>query len=126
MAIEHPIEEDLGFLYGVIFIDDSPNENVHSRNVCIFADGELDRSPTGSGVSGRIALHVAKKQIELKQSIVIESILASPFTVQAIEKVNFADFEAVVPQVTGNAFISGKAQWLINQADPLKNGFLLR
>lgn len=126
MEIKHPVEEDLSFLYGVIFIDESPNENVQSRNVCIFADGELDRSPTGSGVSGRIALHVAKEQVALNQSIIIESILASPFSVQAIEKVNFAGVDAIIPQVTGNAFVSGKAQWLINQADPLKNGFLLR
>jgi len=126
MTIEHPLEQDLSFLYGVIFIDESPNENVHSRNVCVFADGELDRSPTGSGVSGRIALHVAKNQVELNESIIIESILASQFEVQAIKQVNFSGLDAIIPQVTGEAFVSGKAQWLINQADPLKNGFLLR
>lgn len=126
MSIDHPVEQDLSFLYGVIFIDESPNINVHSRNVCIFADGELDRSPTGSGVSGRIALHVAKKEVALNQGIVIESILASQFHVQAIEQVDFSGVEAIIPQVTGEAFVSGKAQWLINQADPLKDGFLLR
>ena len=75
-SINHPTTPELSFLYGVIFIDDSPNEGVHSRNVCIFADGELDRSPTGSGVSGRIALHHAKNQVALNEEIVIESILA--------------------------------------------------
>lgn len=126
MAIEHPVEEDLSFLYGVIFIDKSAKDNVHSRNVCIFADGELDRSPTGSGVSGRIALHIAKEDVALEQAIIIESILGSQFNVKAIDKVNFAGFDAVIPQVTGDAHICGKAQWLINQADPLKYGFLLR
>mgnify|MGYP006138951417 CR=1 FL=1 len=126
MTIDHPTEQDLSFLYGVIFVDESPNTNVHSRNVCIFADGELDRSPTGSGVCGRIALHVDKKQVELNQSIVIESILASQFSVQAIEKVNFGGFDAIIPEVTGEAFIAGRAQWLIDPMDPLKNGFLLR
>ena len=138
-SVKHPFEADLSFLYGVIFVQKSAQENanntsskgdVHSRNVCVFADGELDRSPTGSGVSGRIALHVAKSEVPLKQSIIIESILGSQFNVQAIEKLNYGtneqNYDAVIAQVTGNAFVSGKAQWLINQNDPLKHGFLLR
>lgn len=125
-TINHPIIAELSFLYGVIFIDDSPNQGVHSRNVCIFADGELDRSPTGSGVSGRIALHHAKQQVALNEKITIESILGSPFSVQAIENLTFAGFDAVIPEVTGEAYICGKGQWLINAEDPLKYGFLLR
>lgn len=124
--INHPTTAELSFLYGVIFIDDSPNQGVHSRNVCIFADGELDRSPTGSGVSGRIALHHAKQQVALNEKIIIESILGSPFSVQAIENLTFAGFDAVIPEVTGDAYICGKGQWLINAEDPLKYGFLLR
>lgn len=134
ITIEHPFEPDLSFLYGVIFIEenaaDSSSDNVHSRNVCIFADGELDRSPTGSGVSGRIALHVAKAETPLKQSIIIESILGSQFKVQAIEALTYGNnkqsYQAVIARVTGEAFVCGKAQWLINQDDPLKHGFLLR
>lgn len=124
--INHPTTAELSFLYGVIFIDDSPNQGVHSRNVCIFADGELDRSPTGSGVSGRIALHHAKQQVALNEKIIIESILGSPFSVQAIENLTFAGFDAVIPEVTGDAYVCGKGQWLINAEDPLKYGFLLR
>ncbi|PKH88691.1 proline racemase family protein [Colwellia sp. Bg11-28] len=124
--INHPTTAELSFLYGVIFIDDSPNQDVHSRNVCIFADGELDRSPTGSGVSGRIALHHAKQQIVLNETITIESILASSFSVRAIETVCFAGFDAVIPEVTGDAYVCGKGQWFINAEDPLKYGFLLR
>ena len=126
LSITHPTTPELSFLYGVIFIDDSPNQGVHSRNVCIFADGELDRSPTGSGVSGRIALHHAKGQVALNEAIIIESILASPFSVQAIEALSFAGFDAVIPEVTGDAYVCGKGQWLINSEDPLRYGFLLR
>ena len=125
-AINHPTTAELGFLYGVIFIDDSPNQGVHSRNVCIFADGELDRSPTGSGVSGRIALHHEKQQVALNETITIESILASPFHVRVIETLTFAGFDAVIPEVTGDAYVCGKGQWFINAEDPLKYGFLLR
>jgi proline racemase len=139
ISVKHPFEADLSFLYGVIFVEENERENaknssvnndIHSRNVCVFADGELDRSPTGSGVSGRIALHVAKSEIPLQQSIIIESILGSQFNVQAIKSRHYGsdeqNYNAVIAQVTGDAFICGKAQWLINQNDPLKHGFLLR
>jgi trans-L-3-hydroxyproline dehydratase len=124
--IEHPESKSLSFLYGVIFVDDSPNAGVHSRNVCIFADGELDRSPTGSGVCGRIALEHESGDVDLHQPITIESILASTFTVSATEELDFAGFKAILPEVTGDAHICGKGQWLINSSDPLKYGFLLR
>ncbi len=135
ISVKHPFEADLSFLYGVIFIQENTNNDlskgdVHSRNVCVFADGELDRSPTGSGVSGRIALHVAKSEVPLQQNIIIESILGSQFSVQAIKNISYGtreqNYDAVIAQVTGNAFVCGKAQWLINQNDPLKYGFLLR
>jgi trans-L-3-hydroxyproline dehydratase len=135
ISVKHPFEVDLSFLYGVIFVQENTSDNfgkntVHSRNVCIFADGELDRSPTGSGVSGRIALHVAKSEVPLNQNIVIESILGSQFQVKAIKSVNYGtseqNYNAVIAQVTGDAFVCGKAQWLINKNDPLKYGFLLR
>ncbi|WP_440876136.1 proline racemase family protein [Thalassotalea sp. PLHSN55] len=133
VSVEHPFEADLSFLYGVIFVEeyiDLPHTDIHSRNICIFADGELDRSPTGSGVSGRIALHVAKKELPLLNSITIESILGSQFSVQAIKQLIYGSeeqsYHAVIAEVTGEAFITGKAQWLIDSNDPLKHGFLLR
>ena len=125
-TIEHPFEEDLSFLYGVIFIEPSDNPLVHSRNVCIFADGEVDRSPTGSGVSGRAAIHVAKGELLLNQAITIESILGSTFTVEVIETLQFGDHQAVIPRVTGNAFITGKHEFIIDLDDPLQTGFILR
>ncbi len=59
VKIEHPFEKELGFLYGTIFVGEPIDSNHHSRNVCIFADGEVDRSPTGTGVSARAAIHYA-------------------------------------------------------------------
>lgn len=75
--IEHPFEKELSFLYGTIFTSPAQQPGRHSRNVCIFAEGELDRSPTGSGVSARAALHYAKGELPLNQKISIESILGS-------------------------------------------------
>lgn len=125
-AIEHPFEPDLGFLYGTIFIGPPEETDSHSRNVCVFADGEVDRSPTGTGVSGRIAIHLARGEIELGETIHIESIIGTRFSVRAIERVQFGPHDAVIPRVEGQAFITGRHEFLINPADPLRGGFLLR
>ena len=72
-GITHPFEEDLSFLYGTIFTGVPLSDGAHSRNVCIFADGEVDRSPTGTGVSGRAAIQHARGEIGLGQELVIET-----------------------------------------------------
>ncbi|HYM01106.1 MAG TPA: proline racemase family protein, partial [Blastocatellia bacterium] len=61
--IQHPFEADLSFLYGTIFTGPAAGPTAHSRNVCVFAEGEVDRSPTGTGVSGRLAIHHARGEI---------------------------------------------------------------
>jgi proline racemase len=124
--IHHPFEPDLSFLYGTIFIDDSLNDKADSRNVCVFADGEVDRSPTGSGVSGRMAIHHAKNQIKPGQTMTIESILGSTFIGEVASTIKYGPFDAVIPKVSGNAFVCGVNHFIINPDDPLKHGFLLR
>ena len=122
----HPTESDMNFLYGTIFTGSPKNPNHHSRNVCIFAEGELDRSPTGTGVSARAAIHHARGEIDIGESIMIESIIGSTFSVKVEETTVFGQYNAVIPEVTGNAFITGKNKLWINPNDPLKNGFVLR
>lgn len=124
--IKHPFEEDLSFLYGTIFIGDPINENADSRNVCIFAEGEVDRSPTGTGVSARMALHHHKGDLKVGEKMVIESILGSSFTCSVKEECTFGPHKAVIPQVEGIAHINGKGEFLIDPEDPLKDGFILR
>ena len=122
----HPLEPDMNFLYGTIFTGVSKNPNHHSRNVCIFAEGEVDRSPTGTGVSARAAILHAKDEIKLGESIIIESIIGSTFSVKVVETTTFGNYDAVIPEVSGNAYITGKNTFWINPEDPLKNGFILR
>jgi trans-L-3-hydroxyproline dehydratase len=125
-TIEHPTEPELGFLYGTIFVGPPETEGSHSRNVCIFADGEVDRSPTGTGVSGRIAIHLDRGEVELGETIHIESIIGTRFSVRATERVRFGPHDAVIPRVEGKAFVTGRHEFLIDPADPLRGGFLLR
>ena len=126
LAIKHPFEEDMGFLYGTI-IDGPPlGADAHSRNVCIFAEGEVDRSPTGTGVSGRVALEYAKGRSALGDSFVIESLIGTRFTGRVVRETNFGAYNAVIPEVEGSATITGRHEFLIAPDDPLKNGFILR
>ena len=124
--IMHPFEKDLGFLYGTIFIGAPVERDSHSRNVCIFADGEVDRSPTGTGVSGRLAIHHRRGEIKLNESIVIESIIGSKFTGRVVKEVAFGPHAAIIPEVRGEAYIVGRNELWINPNDPLKDGFILR
>ncbi len=124
--IIHPYEEDLSFLYGTIFTGAAKNPNNHSRNVCIFADGEVDRSSTGSGVSARAALHYAKGELNKNEKITIESILGTTMDVEVVETCIYGDHESVIPEVTGKAWITGKNEFWFDPSDPLKEGFIFR
>jgi trans-L-3-hydroxyproline dehydratase len=125
-GIAHPFEPDLGFLYGTIFVGPPLGSGAHSRNVCIFADGEVDRSPTGTGVSGRLAIHHARGDVGLKEPIVVESIIGSRFTGRAIKTTTFGNYPAIIPEVEGSAHITGRQELLIDPTDTLRNGFILR
>lgn len=125
--VRHPIEDDLSFVYGTIFTDKPAASTHHSRNVCIFANGEVDRSPTGTGVSARLALHDAKGEIAEGQRIVIESILGavSVFGGRVAERTSIGPFEAIVPEVSGTAYITGRHEFFIDPRDQLGQGFLV-
>jgi proline racemase len=124
--IVHPLEEDLSLLYGTIFIEPAHDEAHHSRNVCVFADGEVDRCPTGTGVSGRLAIHYARGEIDLHEPIVVESILGTTFTGRIVETTAFGPYRAIIPEVEGTAHITGRHEFLVDPGDPLRDGFILR
>lgn len=124
--IVHPVEDDLSFLYGTIFVGAAYENNHHSRNVCIFAEGEVDRSATGSGVSARAGLHYAKGELELHSPITIESILGSTMTVEAIKEVAYYNYKAVVPKVSGSASYVSKNIFCFDPKDPYRKGFIFR
>jgi len=122
----HPTDPSLSFLYGVIFTGPAHAPGRHSRHVCVFADGEVDRSPTGTGVSARAAILHARGDLDLDQEIVIESIIGSRFSVRLVERTNTAGATTVVPEVGGRVAITGRCEWFIEPDDPFADGFLLR
>lgn len=125
-TIVHPVHQDLGFLYGVIFVGPGGSETCHSRHVCVFADGEVDRSPTGTGVSARAAIMYERNALGVGESVTIDSITGSQFDVRVAALTSYAGHRAVIPEVTGSAFITGRHEFVINEDDPLASGFLLR
>jgi trans-L-3-hydroxyproline dehydratase len=129
--IPHPTEEDLSFLYGTILVGPplaglSPAEGAGSRNVCVFAEGEVDRCPTGTGVSGRLALHHARGEVGVGESIVVESIIGTRFRGHIAATTSFGPYRAVIPEIEGSAHITGRHEFLVDPADPLRDGFILR
>ena len=124
--IKHPFEDDLSFLYGTIFTGKANDPMHHSRNVCIFAEGEVDRSPTGSGVSARAALHRFKDNLPVGESIRIESILGTLMDVKIKELTTYGPHDAVVPEVAGTASITGQHRFYFDPEDDLKDGFIFR
>lgn len=132
-TIEHPFEADLSFLYGTIFMGaphtpdlSKQKRQADSRNVCVFADGEVDRSPTGSGVSGRMALHTHQGTIQMGEQMIIESIVGSQFAGRPLEMVDYGPYQAVIPEVSGTAYITGQHEFLLDPEDPFSEGFFLR
>ncbi|MGN8213787.1 proline racemase family protein [Halococcus salifodinae] len=125
VEIEHPYEDDLGFLYGTILTGDA-HTDADSRNVCVFADGEVDRCPTGTGVSGRVALRAAAGELDRRERFVVESIVGSTFAGSYMETTDFGEYDAVRPRVEGSAHITGRHQFVVDPADPFDEGFVLR
>jgi trans-L-3-hydroxyproline dehydratase len=124
--IPHPFENDLSFLYGTIFVCPPLGEGAHSRNVCVFAEGEVDRCPTGTGVSARLAIRRARGEIGLDEPMVVESIIGSRFTGRIVDFTTFGPHSAVIPEIEGAAFITGRHEFFIDPDDPLHDGFILR
>lgn len=126
MEIKHPFEDDLSFLYGTIFVGMADIEKHHSKNICVFANGEVDRSATGSGVSARAALHFAKGEIKIGESIRIESIVGSTMDVEVVEETNYGPYNAVISKVSGTAYFTGKHEFVFDPNDPFREGFIFR
>lgn len=126
VPLDHPDHADLAFLYGTILTDgnDVWNEGP-TRNVCIFADAQLDRSPTGSGVTARLAAMNAKRQIYEGQARIFESIVGSRFVGMVASTTTAGPHDAITARVSGHAYYSGKAEFIVEEDDPLGGGFLV-
>ncbi|NBO52852.1 MAG: proline racemase [bacterium] len=127
LGVSHPEESDLSFLYGTIISGPPEDPSHHSRNLCLFAEGEVDRSPTGSGVSARLAVLHARGAVATGEEIAIESILGreSVFHGRVARTETWAGREAVIPEVRGSAHMTGSARFVLDDNDLIGRGFLV-
>lgn len=123
----HPLEPELRDLYGVIFFEDvDGGPSLRQRNVTIFADGQVDRSPCGSGTSARLALLDRSGRLERGAELVHESVLGGRFSAWVVGEASAGDLPAVVTEVEGSAHITGLHHFVVDPRDELAAGFLVR
>jgi proline racemase len=124
----HPRDERLSGVYGTIWHDElaSTPDGLHQRNVAIFADGEVDRSPCGSGTSARVALLAADGRLGPGSTLLHESIVGTFFRARVVGTTEAEGREAVVTEVEGNAYRTGEHRFFFDPRDPVGAGFVLR
>ena len=126
IPLDHPDDDDLAFLYGTILTDGADAWTPDpTANICVFADREVDRSPTGSGVTGRIAIQRAKGLIEMNTERIFESVTGSRFTGKAVATTRSGNRDAWIVEVGGESHYTGEAVFTLEDGDPLP-GFLLK
>jgi proline racemase len=124
--ISHPLEPRLRDVYGTIFFEEAGSSSLAQRNVTVFADGEVDRSPCGSGTSARLALLHADGGLATGETLDHSSIVGTRFEGRVVGETEVAGIPAVVTEVGGSAHLTGHHQFVLERDDPLGPGFLLR
>jgi proline racemase len=124
--VVHPLEPELRDVYGVIFWQHEDDDPLTQRNVTVFADGEVDRSPCGSGTSARLALLDRSGQLARGEELRHLSIVGTEFRGRVVGETEVAGLPAVVTEVDGSAYRTGEHVFTVDPDDPLADGFLLR
>jgi proline racemase len=124
--VVHPVEPELRDVYGVVFWQEEAESPLTQRNVTVFADGEVDRSPCGSGTSARLALLDRSGRLPRGEELRHLSIVGSEFRARVVGDAEVAGAPAVVTEVEGSAYRTGEHVFELDPEDPLGEGFLLR
>jgi trans-L-3-hydroxyproline dehydratase len=122
-TIAHPLEPGLKGIYGTIFTGPPNDERADLRNVTIFADAEVDRSPCGTGTAAVMAVVDAMGLLAEERPFVHESLIGTRFNGRVVSRTLVGECQAIVPEIEGSAWITGEHTFLVDESDPLKNGF---
>ena len=125
--VVHPEEPKLRGIYGTLLTTapETHGDTVRSRNVCVFANGEIDRSPCGTGTSARLTQLYMKGVIRPGMKLEHHSIIDTVFEAEAARETEVGGRRAVVPRVSGSAYITAFSNFVLDEDDPLPNGFRL-
>ena len=122
-AVAHPLETGLRGIYGTIFTGPPIDPRADLRNVTVFADAQVDRSPCGTGTAAVMAVIDAMGLLADDRPFVHESLVGTLFRGRAAGRTQVGEFEAIVPEIEGSAWITGEHTFLIDDDDPLRDGF---
>ena len=122
-TVAHPLEPGLSGIYGTIFTGPPSDDRADLRNVTIFADAEVDRSPCGTGTAAVMAVIDAMGLLANDAPFVHESLIGTRFTGRTASRTAVGDYQAIVPEIEGSAWITGEHTFLVDETDPLKDGF---
>lgn len=125
VPIAHPLERGLQGIYGTILTGPPQHAAADLQNVTIFAEAEVDRSPCGTGTCAVMAVLSAMGLLEDGQPFTHESIIGTTFGGRVAGRTQVGEYDAVLPEITGSAWITGEHTFLLDDEDPLKEGFRL-
>jgi proline racemase len=123
--VEHPLDRSLHGIYGTIFTAPPSADDADLRNVTVFADAEVDRSPCGTGTSAVMAVLAAMGLLGPEQTFTHESIVGSRFRGRVVGETMIGDLPAIVPEIEGQASITGEHTFFVDPRDPFAHGFRL-
>lgn len=126
IEIQHPTLEHIKTVDLVEIWDEPTNEKATYKNVVIFGQGQVDRSPCGTGTSAKLATLHARGELKEGEKFVYESILGTLFEGEIVGTTKVGEFDAVLPKITGSAYMTGFNNFLIDEDDPVKYGFILK
>jgi proline racemase len=122
-TIAHPLEPGLQGIYGTIFTGPPTSDAADLRNVTIFADAEVDRSPCGTGTAAVMAVVDAMGLLSESRPFVHESLIGTRFNGRIAGRTTVGEYQAITPEIEGSAWITGEHTFLVDDSDPLKAGF---
>jgi len=125
LEVQHPEKPFINGVTHVEFFGPPTHPEAHVKNAVVIPPGSIDRSPCGTGTSAKVATLYAKGELKLGEEFVHESIIGTIFRARVVEETRVGNYPAVIPEVTGRAYVTGFHFFVVDPEDPLRNGFLL-
>lgn len=126
IPVQHPTKPHIKTVDLIEIYGDPKSEDANYQNVVIFGSGQVDRSPCGTGTSAKMATLYSKGELKINEPFVYESIINTKFKGRILEETTVGEFKAIIPEITGAAFITGFNHFIIDEEDPIRYGFVLK
>ncbi len=125
IRVEHPTQKGITFLNDLMFCQNARTADGAYRNQVVFGDGQTDRSPCGTGTAARMAKLHAEGKLGLNQEFIHESVIGTWLTGWLVREEQLGGVSAVIPRISGETYITGFHNFVVDQNDPLRKSFLL-